>query len=379
MGGLNVLLARRRNEVTGVRRRGMGGRAPRAVAGPRVLVFIDLVQDLDVLLPLLIGMRESEGLEQEVIVSRWVLQSASRIRMTLRAHGIGFRTVDRNHVICGRTPSLESVSAVVTATESAADTHIASFVLASRAEARGVPTYTLQHGLEIEWDSHREGASRYLFTWFEQPPEACDHPILVPVGRPWLGAPVVPRFDAGVFENLHWNRYTEAERQAFLDNLTGLAEARPTLSILARSHPAGGWLDAHADRLSHLPNVTFEPSRAARRSMAPGPAVVASARRVITTPSTVALDAAMAGRPVGLACEGGQLYQELPVLRSLSDWIGFCDADVGADRARKAFLQPLMSTGDAVSRIIDRLRGDSSAGREPAQTSSPKAPGLSPA
>jgi hypothetical protein len=81
-------------------------------------------------------------------------------------------------------------------------------------------------------------------------------------------------------------------------------------------------------------------------------------RLVITTPSTVALDAAAAGRPVALAADGGPAYAPLPVLRKPQDWIDF-SAGASADRSTlDQFLSRVLVAGDGAPRIIERLSRD---------------------
>src|SRR6185295_19201335 len=107
----------------------------------------------------------------------------------------------------GRAPELHGVFAVVTATESTAGPHAAAHALARHANERGIPTFTMQHGLEsvgLTWfdNEHLPAttrfASRHIFTWANQ--ERL-HPATlaetrarcVPVGCPKVVAP--PQLD----------------------------------------------------------------------------------------------------------------------------------------------------------------------------------------
>ena len=141
----------------------------------RILVFIDLVQDIDVLLPLLLALREGGFSRVRVIVSRWLVRESPRTAGLLGAHGIDFSYVKRRDVIDGRAPSLRGVAAVFSAAESSHPAHAAAHALAIRAGAIGARTYVLQHGLEnvglIGHDSHGAVfASETVFCWF--PPAA---------------------------------------------------------------------------------------------------------------------------------------------------------------------------------------------------------------
>jgi hypothetical protein len=82
------------------------------------------------------------------------------------------------------------------------------------------------------------------------------------------------------------------------------------------------------------------------------------AARVITTPSTVALDAALAGRPVALAADGGTLYTPLKVVNSPSDWLDFACSDKPMAGGLDDFKRRVLVVGDAANRIVDRMSRD---------------------
>jgi hypothetical protein len=340
--------------------------------GRTILVLIDLVQDLDVLWPVLEGLRSRPDVTLRLVVSRWLGSRSPRISQRLRAAGLAFHAVARSSLLNGRAPALEGVDIVLTASESTAGPHRWCHSLVVRAKAAGIDCFTLQHGLDNLEVLARRGdagfASDVMFCW---PPES-EWPAglnqsvrdrLVPSGRPAPPPPEPARFDVGVFENLHAKTYSEEDRQAVLARLTGLALARPALRLYVRSHPAGGWFDRAAERFAGLPNVTFVSSAAARREVETGRAAPAAALRVITTPSTIALDAAQAGRTVALALDGGPLYRPLPVLDNLADWIEFADGPAGADVS--TFVSRHVAPTDAVSLIVDRLGGAEVDARRP--------------
>ncbi len=164
-----------------------------------------------------------------------------------------------------------------------------------------------------------------------------------------------------MFENLHWQRYGEDDRAAFLAGLQALAEARPALRVLVRPHPAGGWGDRLLAGLERFGQVSVQRAEQARASL-DGPAeLMGMVGKVITTPSTIALDAALAGRPVALAAYGGEPYRPLPVVRTPQDWIAFAD-DSRMDRsALDLFRSRVLVAGDAAPRIAGRIVRDLSA------------------
>ena len=353
-----------------------GLRAALAAVGlrgrPRVLAFVDLVQDIDVMLPLLVRLNRADFCTLDVRVSRWLAAESPRTEVLLGAHGVAFRYVRRSDVIAGRAPALRGVAAVIAASESSHPAHAAGHALALRARSAGIMTYALQHGLEnvgllgLE-AADAEFASETVFCWF--PPGATPRGLadrtvasLAHVGRcepigGWRRGGS-KAFDLGVFENLHWGRYDDADRAHFLETLAAAARALPGARILLRPHPAGGWADRVSHELAQIPNIT--PARAidARRDPASGPDLLQGVHRVITTPSTIALDAALAGIPVAMAVPGGSVYEPLPVLRTAEDWVAFAGGGMDDPAALDQFRSRVLVDGDAAPRIAQRLRGD---------------------
>jgi len=141
-----------------------------------------------------------------------------------------------------------------------------------------------------------------------------------------------------VFEDLLWDRYDDTYRRRFLDDCSDFAMAFPTTAVLIKPHHAGLWAAKNrgafpawtANLVMADPTDPFwEPFTA--------PSLIAAADLVITTPSTVALDAALARKPVAVVAYGHDLpaFQPLPLLQSASDWIAFGEQAASADTARK--------------------------------------------
>lgn len=337
---------------------------------PRLLVLVDLVQDIDVLLPVLLALRSDGGFNLDIRVSRWLEQESPRTQAVLARHALGFSWLRRSRVVEGAAPSLSSVAAVLTAAESTHPAHAAGHALAQRAHAAGVRTYTLQHGLENIGLSGAESgqgafASDVVFCWFPEgaTPElpAQTRAKLDHVGRPAPSGGWRPKgppaFDLGVYENLHWDRYSDAERAAFLAGLRAVA-ARPELKIMLRPHPAGAWGESLGLEFACFGNMTLVGGAEARRSLESLTQSPGLAARVITTPSTVALDAALAGRPVALAAAGGTLYSPLKVLSSPSDWLDFAFSEDPMAGELDDFKRRTLVEGDAADRIVNRMRRD---------------------
>ncbi len=84
---------------------------------------------------------------------------------------------------------------------------------------------------------------------------------------------------------------------------------------------------------------------------------------VITTPSTVALDAARYGLPVAVFAGGLDLsnYQPLPLLQTLADWQAFVKASLDTAQraslknAASSFVERVLIEGDGAQRIAADL------------------------
>ena len=347
-------------------------RNPFTARRPRVLVLIDLVQDIDALLGVLLAIATAPGLELKIVVSRWLERESPRTAALLRAHGLDFTFVRRREIIEGRAPSLRGVDAVLAASESSHPAHAAGHALAHRAASLGLRTYVLQHGFEqiglFGPEAARASfASQTVFCWFPAEAAPADLPAatrakLEPVGRPappggWRRDPK-PAFDLGVFENLHWDRYTNADRAGFIASLIATARALPKARILVRPHPAGGWADRLGHELPQFENIVRPSAAEARLVLDGGAQAVKGILRVITTPSTVALDSVLAGAPVALAVSGGASYRPLPVLDGPEAWVAFASGATYDPSLLDQFRSRVLVASDGAPRIVERLERD---------------------
>lgn len=339
---------------------------------PGVLALVDLVQDIDVILPVLVALRDSRVVTLKIILSSWLDRESPRTAALLAAHGLSFRTERRARLVDGIAPGLRGISAVLTASESSHPAHRAGHALAARAKALGLKTYTLQHGLEniglcgVDMDAARF-ASDVVFCWFSQSQTPVglagetrgklDH-----VGRPapsggWSTL-ASPAFDLAIYENLHWERYAEADRDRFLAGLRAVVETLPELRVVVRPHPAGGWGERIRHEFAQFCGLTVQGGAEARQSLLNTAQSPATAARVITTPSTVALDAALAGRAVALAVGGGSIYTPLQVLEGPEDWLAFAQSDNAMAAELNDFKRRVVVEDGAVDRIVERMCRD---------------------
>ena len=352
---------------------------PRRTQPPLLLVLLDVFGDLDLMAPVLEAVRARGELRLRVLVSDWLAEGSPRTASELAGRGFAFEVVPREAVRAGETPSLTGVGGVLTGADATVRAHKAGHTLASRAKARGLATFTLQHGLEnigLTYKDHLHGedvrfAAQTIFTWAG--PEALapwaaaeTRAAALAVGSPKpaaraqavpLGQGRWPR-TVGVFENLHWHRFSEGYRSRLLADLEAAAQAHEDVLFWVKPHPAGRWLTSNPGRLLERANlVVVDPTDSAWEPHT-APALIAGMDAVLTTPSTVALDAARTGRPVGVLAYdlALPLYEPLPMIRGLEDLEAFLAGEEADALARnEGFLRRTALPGRADHRIAARI------------------------
>ena len=96
----------------------------------------------------------------------------------------------------------------------------------------------------------------------------------------------------------------------------------------------------------------------ARSRLDGGVQVLRGISRVITTPSTTALDSALAGIPAALAAPGGASYRPLPVLDGPDAWVAFASGAAYDPGVLDQFRSRVLVAGDGALRIVERLGRD---------------------
>lgn len=376
----------------------------------RILFFIQLVTDLDLLLPLWheLETKKDIRIQPAILVAEELLQRSPAVRSVLTSRQVPFDIAASKDIILGDRPELHGVVAVVTATETTLRPHAAAHALTNRANRLGIPTYTLQHGFEnvgltyfdeIQTSTIVEFASQTIFTW--GPIEKL-HPEIrpetkkrcIPVGcsksldqSTSLSKPGGRSRFIAVFENVHWLRYDDTYRSSFLSDLERIARSFPDTTLFVKPHPGGKWMTSrYTGDLPQLENLIIANPEEPKWAGYTGSDLIAIADGVITTPSTVALDSARLGCPVAVVAYQLPLveYAPLSLIRSSGDWEKFlrCLEQQGGIAALKQnaseFLDANLIPGDAAGRIIDRIAADirrtlpSTANRQPELSSAEK-------
>lgn len=330
-----------------------GSDAPSTRAALPVAFVVQVVTDLELVAPIAAAVRASGG-----AVVAWVrgkaLKKTPELRVALDAALPGWRELDDEELpseLAAGSGAATRPAVLLAPTESNAPAHRFARRLVEQAHRGGVRTATLQHGFDnvgLTWfdgdypPGSVDFAAQRIFTWG---PDERLHPAIdaatrakcVAIGcskpartaaplpsRPAPGAPLI-----AVFENLHWSRYSEGYRAAFLRDLEAAAAASPHACFFVRPHPAGKWLTERFEGARpKAANLLLAAPDDARFAAWTTPVLLALADGVITTPSTIALDGARAGRPVAVAAYDLALpdYAPLPLLRGVADWTRFIAA-----------------------------------------------------
>jgi GT2 family glycosyltransferase len=338
-----------------------------------LLCLIDLVQDAELILPVAHAARAHGGFEVGLVLTDWLDRVAPAIGARVSEEGFAPTRCSR-HALANL--QFNNWDALLTASESTSPSHRFARALTTRAHASGLATFTMQHGLEnigltYRGDGEHDFASQWIFTWGDPSglPNWVSETVrsrCIGVGRPEpSSAPHRPlplsanaRPLVGIFENLHWERYDEDYRRQFIADLKTTAIARPDVLFLVRPHPAGRFLANKAS--ANLPEnfVIADPTRTEWAPITAGD-VLSRARAAITTPSTIALDAAKRSLPVAVAAYGLDLeaYAPLPLLAGPSDWSAFLERALshGADQDVKGFYSSHCLVGDASAAMLDAI------------------------
>ncbi len=346
-------------------------------------VALSLIQDLDLALPILLQAMRA-GVPVVALCNMALVRSSTRLAHSLQEHGIEHVFLAENFYLDKRFRLPPKLTTLLTVTESNLAPHTFTRQLTEIANASGIFTATLQHGFEnvgLTYDDEFQAAdkidfaSRRVYLWGGPEtlhfkvraatvqkcvPAGCPKPASIPKasldGVVPAGTTVI-----GVFENLHWRRYSNEYRQFFLDAVQALAHRFPEVLFLVKPHHAGLWLTKRFEGdAPQAANILIADPLSPAWAPYTAPSLLGHLRAVITTPSTVALDAARHGLPVAVVAHGMALenYAPLPTLENAADCEAFVRAalDLGAhttllDRSAE-FVDRVLVPGNAAERIV---------------------------
>lgn len=362
-------------------RRGLASGTRARFSRPDLVVFADLPLDWERLEGVCMAAAARADLVVRLVASPRFARAAPQALRILPS-----RVAPDLMLRAGLLPTLPMPRRLLTAAKSSMGAHCRAHRVTRLANALGVHTFTIQHGLECLGISacdavsgtNVEIAARHVLLWGDDSTIA--PAFRVPLAGRTLGIGYLGRrCDPGVVaalrhstrgcsrplvlvaENLHWHRYDEHFRSCFMSDLDAVAEAVPDACFVLRPHPAGRFAARPGRTRGERYRLSTEFEQGRSTSLADW-AELADA--MVTTPSTAALDLALAGKPVAVARYNlGEpwAYHPLPTLARADDWVRFVESlAAGADSAMRAVtaFSSRVCLGRAEPRtVLDRILG----------------------
>lgn len=351
---------------------------------PELIFAIHLPQDIDLASPILAAASQ-RGLRCAIWTSFSAMNRWTQLFEWIRRSGYEWRIFLDDLNGCDAKSFPRAVRALISVTETNLNPHRFTHQLTKLANAAGIFTVTMQHGFENVGLTYSDSvhdigrisfASRRIYTWGNAEtlhpdiptqtkskcyPVGCPKPQRVeqPAIQDWpLGeTPVI-----GIFENLHWHRYSKDYRNFFVANVLAIAKAFPDINFIVKPHNAGMWLTTRYEGPPpSLDNLMIADPQSAMWAGLTAPGLLERLQAVITTPSTVALDAARQSIPIAVVAQSLELanYAPLPLIESAEDWKEYVAATLDPEARQRLialgtrYVERVLLPGDAASHILD--------------------------
>ena len=357
----------------------------------RVMFLLQQFQDLDLICPVAEAACASPDLEVRVAILTKIAVPATRRLRVLRERGAELVFWHGRELVAGKmmiAPGDFDVAVTASDGSGPGARYASAFVRA--ANAAGAVTLNIQHGLDNSGLTfgpppalHKtQFNAGFVLTWgdVERLTEAADPATrakVIPVGCPKrhlrredaADFPLAGRQFIAVFENLHWWRYDGEYRRRFVQDLIDSAIAAPDLVFLLKPHMGGRWFTKEQAGRRLPPNLIAADPGAPQWRRFTADSFLAHAAGVITTPSTIALDAARYDLPTALVAYGIEAENYAPLFRieQGEDWRAFVQqARTGSHDMTnvRTFRDAVVVPGDAVARILDVIRLAASGGSQ---------------
>jgi len=357
------------------------GHYGKAILPEKLLVLINNATDRPLGMAM-VDAAQARGIETAVIVTAESSARNPQLIEDLIARRISPTFLQRSDARRQDFRWLRNSSALFCPSESNLPAHAIPHWLTRMANAAGLRTYTAQHGLAnigLTDSSAKEVtfASETIFTWNDPAllPDWVDPSVrarCVMTGRIAPAAagparttdnwPAVPR-KIGIYENLHWSAYSPEFRDAFIGLVHSLAEAHPETTFSIIPHPAGLWSIKFIKAASVPENVELRSPAKRDTFQQTGVSALTEFDRILATPSSIAVDAALAGVPTAIyAPKGFDLshYSGLQVAGTpaeVEDAL-FSQSTEKLTEGTRAFLDRAMSReADPAGRALDIMFG----------------------
>jgi hypothetical protein len=343
---------------------------------------IGLAQDLDIVAPVLAGARK-RGIGSFVYVPISLAQNNARVMGYLTREKIAHALLPDKFDADVADNVVSQHKAGFFPSETSLRPHTFSHRLCKFARSAGLRTFTIQHGIENVGLTYSDSVhvatdinilARTIFLWGAT---STLHPSVADDVRSrciTVGCPKPAKVErvsvkllaserrpiVGVFENLHWHRYSDKYREQFLDVISECAAINRHFFFLVKPHNAGMWLTArHKGKPLKASNILIADPAKPDWEHFTAPQLLGYCSCVVTTPSTVALDAARMGIPTALTRFGTEAvcYDPLTMIDTHADLTYFlrkaCNGVDELQQLNRRFVNRHVCEGDAVARILD--------------------------
>ncbi|MDX2479008.1 MAG: hypothetical protein QNK24_01575 [Desulfuromusa sp.] len=357
-------------------------------AKKHVVLLITRAHDIE----LLINLHQKCCSYQDLSLSFWMVNNCAkrepRILDELKEKNISVEMTVSFGRLFQILNKLLQTDAFLSTVESTTAKHKLPYIVTSLANVVGVSTYTMQHGFEnvgLSYCDEIHGPevkfiAKTVLTWGpvgELPawvaPETrvksvavgCPKKLIINKNNPAAntgGPPLI-----GIFDNLHWHRYDERYFAKFLHDLEATAKRNRQFRFILKSHPDSvrNRSDELTARLRNIQHVDIADMLGETEVPLTTPWLLSHALGVITTPSTIALDGALADVPVAVTEYGLNLdyYFPLTLLDNLDDWQNFLNGLTEESEYRSLklqgenFLARVLIPGDPAKKILDMMTG----------------------
>ena len=312
------------------------------------LFILDLIQDIDILLPIILEFKKN-NYKFEVIASTWLIENSRRTRTMLDELQIHFHIFTQKDILKWKSLPFDNLGIVFFGAESNLPPHRTSHHIAKIANRKSCLTCTFQHGLDNIGLTYFDRNiikfnSQYIFTWHNNllhnklvHPETKQK--IIPIGAFKYIHPNHQLKDEvlkynfhsaiGIFENLHWDRYSNNYRNTFLENLDYLCNYFPDQFFYLKPHQAGKWSLRNSSKFEKLLTnenfIIIDIENTSWENIS-GLELASYFKAIITTPSTIAIDAAITKTHCAVITQNlKQLsnYKGIIRLTNQNDWIKF--------------------------------------------------------